>query len=111
MVGGVSRALWERERRAIRMQVNPSRPETYGIDPEQVRTALSANSASLSSGTPLWRRARLFAPDQQPADQRRAVLQLRRPLAGPGTAELVSDRRCDRQLEPRQKPILDQRMC
>jgi hydrophobe/amphiphile efflux-1 (HAE1) family protein len=52
MVSGVSQVpVWGPERPAIRVQTDPARLAAYGLDLEQVRTALSTNSASLPSGT------------------------------------------------------------
>ena len=52
MVNGVSQVpVWGPERPAIRVQVDPTRLAAYGLDLERVRTALSANSATLPSGT------------------------------------------------------------
>jgi hydrophobe/amphiphile efflux-1 (HAE1) family protein len=52
MVSGVSQVpVWGPERPAIRVQADPARLAAYGLDLEQLRTALSANSASLPSGT------------------------------------------------------------
>jgi hydrophobe/amphiphile efflux-1 (HAE1) family protein len=52
MVSGVSQVpVWGPERPAIRVQADPARLAAYGLDLEQVRTALSTNSASLPSGT------------------------------------------------------------
>ena len=52
MVSGVSQVpVWGPEMPAIRVQVNPARLAAYGLDLEQVRTALSANSTNLPSGT------------------------------------------------------------
>jgi hydrophobe/amphiphile efflux-1 (HAE1) family protein len=52
MVNGVSQVpVWGHERPAIRIQADPARLASYGLDLEQVRSALSANSANLPSGT------------------------------------------------------------
>ena len=52
MVSGVSQVpVWGPERPAIRVQADPAKLAAYGLDLEQVRTALSTNSASLPSGT------------------------------------------------------------
>jgi hydrophobe/amphiphile efflux-1 (HAE1) family protein len=52
MVRGVSQVpVWGPERPAIRVQADPARLAAYGLDLEQVRAALSTNSASLPSGT------------------------------------------------------------
>jgi hydrophobe/amphiphile efflux-1 (HAE1) family protein len=52
MVSGVSQVpVWGAEDPAIRVQADPARLAAYGLDLEQVRTALSANSARLPSGT------------------------------------------------------------
>jgi HAE1 family hydrophobic/amphiphilic exporter-1 len=52
MVSGVSQVpVWGPERPAIRVQVDPARLAAYGLDLEQLRTALSANSASMPAGT------------------------------------------------------------
>ncbi|MFT4113955.1 efflux RND transporter permease subunit [Silvibacterium sp.] len=52
MINGVSQVpVWGPERAAIRVQADPARLAAYGVDLEQVRTAISANSANLPSGT------------------------------------------------------------
>ncbi len=52
MVNGVSQAeVYGPERPAIRVQADPARLAAYGLDLEQVRTALTSNSASLPTGT------------------------------------------------------------
>ena len=52
MVSGVSQVpVWGPESPAIRVLVDPARLAAYGLDLEQVRAALGANSASLPSGT------------------------------------------------------------
>jgi hydrophobe/amphiphile efflux-1 (HAE1) family protein len=52
MVSGVSQVpVWGPETPAIRVQADPARLAAYGLDLEQVRAALSTNSASLPSGT------------------------------------------------------------
>ena len=52
MVNGVSQVpVWGPERPAIRVKVNPAKLAAYGLDLEQIRAALSANSANLPSGT------------------------------------------------------------
>jgi hydrophobe/amphiphile efflux-1 (HAE1) family protein len=52
MVSGVSQVrVYGPERPAIRVQVDPERLGAYGMDLEQVRTALTANSANLPTGT------------------------------------------------------------
>jgi len=52
MVSGVSQVpVWGPERPAIRVEVDPAKLAAYGLDLEQVRAALSRNSASLPSGT------------------------------------------------------------
>jgi hydrophobe/amphiphile efflux-1 (HAE1) family protein len=52
MVGGVSQVeVFGPERPAIRVQADPARLAAYGLDLEQVRTALSANTANLPTGT------------------------------------------------------------
>jgi len=52
MVSGVSQVeVYGPERPAIRIQADPTRLAAYGLDLEQVRTALTSNSASLPTGT------------------------------------------------------------
>ena len=52
MTDGVSQIeVYGPERPAIRVQADPARLAAYGLDLEQVRTALSANSANLPTGT------------------------------------------------------------
>jgi hydrophobe/amphiphile efflux-1 (HAE1) family protein len=52
MVSGVSQVeVYGPERPAIRVEADPARLAAYGIDLEQVRTALGTNSANLPSGT------------------------------------------------------------
>lgn len=52
MVNGVSQVqVYGPERPAIRVQADPTRLAAYGLDPEQVRAALTSNSASLPTGT------------------------------------------------------------
>lgn len=52
MVNGVSQVeVYGPERPAIRVQADPVRLAAYGIDLEQVRGALTSNSASLPTGT------------------------------------------------------------
>ena len=52
MVNGVSQVeVYGPERPAIRVQADPARLAAYGLDLEQVRTALTSNSASLPTGT------------------------------------------------------------
>ena len=52
MVSGVSQVpVWGPERPAIRVQVDPRRLSAHGLDLEQIRSALIANSADLPSGT------------------------------------------------------------
>ena len=52
MTSGVSQVqVYGPERPAIRVQVEPTRLAAYGLDLEQVRTALSSNSANLPTGT------------------------------------------------------------
>src|SRR3984957_12681080 len=52
MVSGVSQVrVYGPERPAIRVQVDSERLGAYGMDLEQVRTALTANSANLPTGT------------------------------------------------------------
>jgi hydrophobe/amphiphile efflux-1 (HAE1) family protein len=52
MVSGVSQVqVFGPEEPAIRVQADPARLAAYGLDLEQVRTALSANSANLPTGT------------------------------------------------------------
>jgi len=52
MVNGVSQVeVHGPERPAIRVQADPARLAAYGLDLEQVRSALTSNSASLPAGT------------------------------------------------------------
>ena len=52
MVNGVSQVqVYGPEDPAIRVQADPARLASYGLDLEQVRTALSSNSANLPTGT------------------------------------------------------------
>jgi hydrophobe/amphiphile efflux-1 (HAE1) family protein len=52
MVSGVSQVpVWGPSHPAIRVQVDPARLAAYGLDLEQIRTALASNSANLPSGT------------------------------------------------------------
>jgi len=52
MTNGVSQVeVYGPERPAIRVQADPARLAAYGLDLEQVRTALSSNSANLPTGT------------------------------------------------------------
>jgi hydrophobe/amphiphile efflux-1 (HAE1) family protein len=52
MVNGVSQVeVYGPERPAIRVQVDSARLAAYSLDLEQIRTALTANSASLPTGT------------------------------------------------------------
>ena len=52
MTNGVSQIeVYGPERPAIRVQADPARLAAYGLDLEQVRTALSTNSANLPTGT------------------------------------------------------------
>jgi len=52
MTNGVSQVeVYGPERPAIRVQADPARLAAYGLDLEQVRTALSTNSANLPTGT------------------------------------------------------------
>ena len=52
MVNGVSQVrVYGPEDPAIRVQIDPQRLAAYGLDLEQVRTALSSNSANLPTGT------------------------------------------------------------
>jgi HAE1 family hydrophobic/amphiphilic exporter-1 len=52
MVNGVSQVeVYGPERPAIRVQVDPTRLAAYSLDLEQVRSALTTNSASLPTGT------------------------------------------------------------
>ncbi len=52
MVNGVSQVqVYGPEDPAIRVQADPARLAAYGLDLEQVRTALSSNSANLPTGT------------------------------------------------------------
>ena len=51
MVSGVSQVpVWGPERPAIRVQANPAKLAAYGLDLEQIRMALNANSSNLPSG-------------------------------------------------------------
>ena len=52
MVGGVSQVpVWGPSHPAIRVQVDPTKLAAYGLDLEQIRTALASNSSNLPSGT------------------------------------------------------------
>jgi HAE1 family hydrophobic/amphiphilic exporter-1 len=52
MVSGVSQVqVYGPERSAIRVEADPARLAAYGLDLEQVRTALTSNSANLPTGT------------------------------------------------------------
>jgi hydrophobe/amphiphile efflux-1 (HAE1) family protein len=52
MVSGVSQVpVWGPSHPAIRVEVDPARLSAYGLDLEQIRTALANNSANLPSGT------------------------------------------------------------
>ncbi len=52
MVNGVSQVqVYGPEQPAIRVQADPARLAAYGLDLEQVRTALTTNSANLPTGT------------------------------------------------------------
>jgi multidrug efflux pump subunit AcrB len=52
MVNGVSQVqVYGPEDPAIRVQADPARLAAYGLDLEQIRTALSSNSANLPTGT------------------------------------------------------------
>jgi HAE1 family hydrophobic/amphiphilic exporter-1 len=52
MVSGVSQVpVWGPSQPAIRVQVDPAKLAAYGLDLEQIRTALASNSANLPSGT------------------------------------------------------------
>src|SRR3984885_2420913 len=52
MVNGVSQVeVYGPERPEIRVQADPARLAAYGLDLEQVRTALTSNSANLPTGT------------------------------------------------------------
>jgi hydrophobe/amphiphile efflux-1 (HAE1) family protein len=52
MVSGVSQVpVWGPSQPAIRVQADPAKLAAYGLDLEQIRTALNANSSSLPSGT------------------------------------------------------------
>jgi hydrophobe/amphiphile efflux-1 (HAE1) family protein len=52
MVSGVSQVpVWGPSQPAIRVQADPAKLAAYGLDLEQIRTALSTNSSSLPSGT------------------------------------------------------------
>ncbi|NYF52098.1 efflux RND transporter permease subunit [Tunturiibacter gelidoferens] len=61
MVNGVSQVeVYGPERPAIRVQVDPARLAAYSLDLEQIRTALTNNSASLPTGT-LYGKARDYS--------------------------------------------------
>ena len=52
MVNGVSQVpVWGPSQPAIRVQADPARLAAYGLDLEQIRTALASNSANIPSGT------------------------------------------------------------
>src|ERR1700733_7447342 len=52
MVSGVSQVpVWGPSHPAIRVQVDPAKLAAYGLDLEQIRTALASNSSNLPSGT------------------------------------------------------------
>jgi hydrophobe/amphiphile efflux-1 (HAE1) family protein len=52
MVSGISQVqVYGPDRPAIRVQADPARLAAYGMDLEQIRTALSSNSANLPTGT------------------------------------------------------------
>jgi hydrophobe/amphiphile efflux-1 (HAE1) family protein len=52
MVSGVSQVpVWGPSQPAIRVQADPAKLAAYGLDLEQIRTALATNSANLPSGT------------------------------------------------------------
>jgi hydrophobe/amphiphile efflux-1 (HAE1) family protein len=52
MVSGVSQVpVWGPSHPAIRVRVDPAKLAAYGLDLEQIRTALASNSANLPSGT------------------------------------------------------------
>jgi hydrophobe/amphiphile efflux-1 (HAE1) family protein len=52
MVGGVSQVpVWGHAQPAIRVEADPAKLAAYGLDLEQIRTALGSNSADLPSGT------------------------------------------------------------
>ena len=52
MVSGVSQVpVWGPSQPAIRVQADPAKLAAYGVDLEQIRTALATNSANLPSGT------------------------------------------------------------
>jgi hydrophobe/amphiphile efflux-1 (HAE1) family protein len=52
MVNGVSQVqVYGPERSAIRVETDPAKLAAYGLDLEQVRTALTSNSANLPTGT------------------------------------------------------------
>ncbi len=52
MVSGVSQVqVFGPEQPAIRVEADPARLAAYGVDLEQIRTALTSNSANLPSGT------------------------------------------------------------
>jgi HAE1 family hydrophobic/amphiphilic exporter-1 len=52
MVSGVSQVpVWGPSQPAIRVQADPEKLAAYGVDLEQIRTALATNSANLPSGT------------------------------------------------------------
>ncbi len=109
MVSGVSQVpVWGPERPAIRVQIDPVRLAAYGLDLEQVRTALSENSASLPSGT-LYGDARDYSLQTNSqltnADQfSDAVVAWRERSAS--APESNSGR--DQQLKQREESILDQ---
>ena len=68
MVNGVSQVqVYGPEAPAIRVQADPARLAAYGLDLEQIRTALTSNSANLPIGYDVRRQQRLFASGQQPA--------------------------------------------
>jgi hydrophobe/amphiphile efflux-1 (HAE1) family protein len=51
MVSGVSQVpVWGPERPAIRIEADPAKLAAYGLDLEQIRSALSVNAANLPSG-------------------------------------------------------------
>jgi multidrug efflux pump subunit AcrB len=52
MVSGVSQVpVWGPERPAIRVEADPAKLAAYGLDLEQIRAALTTNTANLPSGT------------------------------------------------------------
>jgi HAE1 family hydrophobic/amphiphilic exporter-1 len=52
MVNGVSQVpVWGPSQPAIRVQADPAKLAAYGLDLEQIRSAISSNSANLPSGT------------------------------------------------------------